>query len=149
MAMKTRLPKRIYSEQELQALCEQYQKLLGIADWDIKVSLVPQKKIKGVQGRVIYDFALFEAQIQIPTPDTFKCRTLHGQDMQQTLLHELIHVVLAWCDRWYDKEGNTLPNEVFESAINRLANGFCQILPEPAPPPPEVVTDWGEPEKEG
>ena len=149
--MKTE-SKRIYSETELQILCEQYQALLGINDWKIVVELKPQGEMKGFAGRVHMDPVHESARIEIPTADTFNAHVPHTthQNMQQCLLHELIHVVMAKCDNF--KKGS-LRHSLFETAIEKLANGYCKLLPEPAPTAPRVeahydIKDEGEPEKD-
>lgn len=118
--------RRIYTEPELNELCQRYQELLRIRDWDITVKLMPQEEIGNAQAKVRIISWCKTAIVKIPTPETWSRGAIElEQDMRTSLVHELIHVVFAYNDPKY-KEDDVL-DDLYESAIESIAKAICEL----------------------
>jgi len=82
---------------ELTQLCESWQKVLGLDAWRVKVKLCRARdfNVEGRQGEIIFDRKRLEADIKIIDPQDYPPGELFPQDIEQTLVHELLHLVWA------------------------------------------------------
>lgn len=104
------------SQQELEELCREWQRILRVQDWDVKVRFARVFEIDGADGRTSYQRSTKTANIRIcDLGDEDKSRA-HLQDAEQTLVHELLHLHHAGID---DFTGAA--NMVFEQAIDLTA----------------------------
>ena len=81
------------TQDELQSLCSEWQKTLRLQDWDIRARFVkhyrfPQSK----QGEVSCVEEQKTALIRILVPEDYEPDQEWPQDIEQTLVHELVHV---------------------------------------------------------
>ena len=126
----------IYTEEQLNRLCNQYQELLRIQDWKIEVRLVHQSEIQDdsgdlVEGRHNSELINQVSLIRIPTAESWT-PTLHfkEQDMHLTLLHELVHVVFSSLGP-NDKENSVTLCTLWELGVEKIAQALQSLLPEP------------------
>ena len=119
----------IYTETELNELCARYQPFMKLLDWSISVRLVPQKKIKKMSGRIHWSMLEKSAVVLLPTHETFKSVDpilYPHQNMRLSLLHELVHLMFCLCAPRYEK--NSLQDDLWESAIESVAQGFMSLF---------------------
>lgn len=116
---------KIYTETELNELCQGFQKLLRLQDWEIHVQLVDQLSIPGDEASVTHKLSLKEATINIPTPETFASSLSANQDMRHLLLHEMIHLYFSGF-QLDDLSG--VGHELFELAINSIAGALATLI---------------------
>ena len=106
-----------HDEAKLRELCREWQGILGLAHWDIAVEVVRGVEIGDARGRADISVADEQALIRIKDPADH-----HGYfpyDMEQTLVHELLHVVL-------DAAGEA-GGVCYERAIDRLARAMVRM----------------------
>lgn len=75
----------------LRLLCLRWQRVLGLSDWDVKVSYVRAYDMEG-QGRCSATPKLRKALIAILDPQDYDPAQHWPQDVEQTLVHELLHL---------------------------------------------------------
>jgi hypothetical protein len=81
------------TEQELTTLCAEWQKTLRLQDWKILVRICRMRDMpKDTQGCVDWTWAHKEAVIKIEAPIDYPPECAWEQDMEQTLVHELLHL---------------------------------------------------------
>ena len=116
----------IYNEKGLNELCKEYQKILRLEDWDIRVELKPLHELgEGTDGKCFTDLPLLSALIQIPTADSWKgSNILRHQNMARTLIHELIHVVLSGLS---PPKKDEMADQLYESGIERLSQAIYTL----------------------
>ena len=125
------MAKVILTEEELQEMCKDYQKLLRIQDWRIQVRIVDQASIGNADGKIAWDCNAKEAFLQIPTEDTRVGGNLGNgkeQNMRLSLIHELIHICFGYADPQY--EVGTLEFAVWEASIDSVAEAFDTLVSE-------------------
>lgn len=124
------LPERVYDEPTLNKLCAEYQKLLGLEDWDVQVYLVEQEEIPSLDGQLTYGVEMKRAIIRIPDNNKWAgCKLMGSQDMQNTLIHELIHLHFCIFDTFLEKD--SVHKQLFEIGINKMSKAFCSLIGEP------------------
>ena len=127
MASDTGVKGRVFSEEILNSMCAEYQKLLKLQDWEIIVRLVDQRDIPGREGDVRYNSVARVAYIKIPTPDTWNSGfVMQYQDMQTTLIHELIHLMFVHVTPEFEK--GSAQHELWERGIDCIAKAFTKTL---------------------
>ena len=118
---------KIYSEEQLNEFCKQYQKILRIEDWKIRVSLIDQEDMEGSDGKVSRSSETKQAYIRIPSAETWgKSFHFGEQNMRATLIHELLHVVFNFCEPEYPEDDARLA--LWELSIDSIANAFDTLL---------------------
>jgi hypothetical protein len=111
------------TEQELQELCEKWQERLSLRDWRVTVRLV-DLNIIGTEsvGTSSWLLPLKTATITILDKRFIPDDSLE-RDMEETLVHELLHIHFArWSDETYLKDneyGTPLEGEQGIDAISR------------------------------
>ena len=121
---------RIYTQDQLQTICEEYQELLELSSWEIEIKMVKQSSIPDVFGQITYSPSRQQAVIEVPSPGTYEPGDLDSpQDMIMCLLHELVHLIFCQADRWF--ADNQIKTDLFEASIEKMARTLCGLLPEP------------------
>lgn len=118
---------RIYTESQLREMCEHYQCLLKIQDWNIEVRLVPQRDLGDSDSRVFLGDEVRNASIEIATPDTWTPGFFpRFQDMRRDLLHELLHIVFV--DAHPRCKKGSLKHKEHEIAIDTVAEALAGLV---------------------
>jgi hypothetical protein len=101
------------SQQELEGLCYEWQRILRLQDWKISIQICRMRDMDDAYGRTLVHRNWKEAEIKICDPID---RKSPDDDCEQTLVHELVHLhfVLATPDG-----GDSLC--VFEQGIDLTA----------------------------
>lgn len=108
-------------EQHLVELCRKWQRILRLQDWDIKVQVV--YNLVSSQAEVVYRLPKRMAVVKVLHPDAYEEKDfLWPQDMEKSLVHELLHLHLA---AWRADDG-TLEGAVKEQAIDAIASALVE-----------------------
>jgi hypothetical protein len=93
--------------------------ILGLDAWDIKIRIQRQLRMEGEQGHVEWVLQKSSAVIDIVCHDDYvETQTMWKQDMEQTLVHELLHLKGSYFDT---HENGTIENQMYEQFIDHLA----------------------------
>ena len=119
----------ILTEEELLQLCSYWQKTLGLSEWNIKLR---------VCGKDELCLEPYEEDIFQVAQNTFSKTTLHSRitiikhddwnsdfahDMEQSLVHELLHLHY-WA---FEPEYATTEFMLWERSINQIATGLVRV----------------------
>ena len=87
----------IFSQEELQEKLKTWQKRLRLQDWIIKVHIVRGRdmKLEECQAEVSWTIAKKTATVRIIDPLDYPSDVTDPQDMENSLIHELLHLHLA------------------------------------------------------
>lgn len=110
----------VYTENELNALCQQYQKLMRIQDWDITVEVVGSHILgEEVHGDHHTSLSVMRSKIRICDPASYVPTIVAPElNMRQTLIHELVHIVFSSLG---PSDDDAVKHCVFENGIERIA----------------------------
>ena len=92
-------PKKSDIEVNLTALCQKWQKILRMQDWQIEVEFVEPMLIGGSLGETHSSLTTKSAKIFVARPDMAYTRSFAfedvARDVENTVVHELLHVMLT------------------------------------------------------
>lgn len=116
----------ILTEEELQAKCKEWQKILRLQDWEIKIYVWRSRDmdLEGAVGEVEYNLDLKLASIHILDPVDYPSNLMVNQDMEATLVHELLHLHMA---PFGNSEQGTLEKSMLEQAIESITRGLIDL----------------------
>jgi hypothetical protein len=118
----------IFNQEQLKNLCNEWQKVLGLSDWDIKITISRAKEMfdEDTQAGVNWVLRKKTALIKILDPIDYKISgvTFWEQDMEQSLVHELMHLHIASFDN--SKEGS-LEDICVDQVCDIVAKGFVKL----------------------
>ena len=115
-----------FTQEELEKLLKKWQKKLRLDNWDIQVKVVraSEMTLPNVQGENDYSTALHKSVVKILDPIDYETDLSEEQDMERTLVHELMHLVLWHCT---PKESKNLKRQLFETSVEQLANALVDM----------------------
>jgi hypothetical protein len=119
-------------EQQMQQKCLEWQKLLRLADWDISVKVVPAMDMfsQGAWGTCRWELNGRTADIKLVTiEDSEKQRGMRPYSMEETLIHELLHLHIAP----FQPEDESQDTAV-EFAINAISGALFKLAGHEAQP---------------
>lgn len=98
---------------------EYWKKWLRLSDWDIVVRVARSYDMPAnTQGRCEWTDSRKEALIKLLDPTDWDPSTIYPQDMEVTLVHELIHLHLSVLA---DRRSASIEDTILEQAIHALA----------------------------
>jgi hypothetical protein len=113
--------------EQAEALCLEWQRTLRLQDWQIKVKIARGNGLdlpEGIQGRCEWVIKRRSAFIRLLDPVDWDKTCLWPQDMEVTLVHELLHLHMAPFDEF--KVGT--PKDVaVEQAIVAISNALVTL----------------------
>jgi len=110
-------------EQHLVELCRKWQRILRLQDWDIKVQV--SYDLGSYQAESCYKLPKRMAIIKVIHPDAYQERNfLWPQDMEESLVHELLHLHLA---AWQADDERTMEWVAKEQAIEAIARALVEL----------------------
>lgn len=120
----------ILTIQELEEACAYWQNRLRLNSWDISIGICRQSDFnnKDAQGEVDYEIAAGTAIIRILDSLDFPDSPFN-QDMEVTLVHELLHLHFSA----FEPEDGTLASTLMERTIERLAKTLVGLKREVMP----------------
>ena len=104
------------TEIELKQLCCEWQALLGLAHWSIDVRVVRGAEIGDNRGQSDYTPVSEAAVIRLKDPIDY-----HGYfqcDLEETLVHELLHLI-------FDK--TAMDGDEYEQVLDRTARALVKL----------------------
>jgi hypothetical protein len=115
------------NDEELQTKCEEWKKRLRLQDWIVKCKIARNKDVvANAQGHCSWVIQKKMATILILDPLDYPDDTMHPQDMEQTLVHELLHLHFAP----FDDETDTPKEIAIEQAIDCIAFSLVNLYRE-------------------
>lgn len=121
----------IYTIEQLRERLAHWQRVLRLQDWHIEVMLVPMASMGGDFAGEVTTFPMKKrAFIKVLTAADYEASMERGRqtmphDMEYTLIHELMHVVIYLCSVKYDPGSREEMLE--EQAVHALAMGYLQL----------------------
>lgn len=115
----------VLTKEELQERLAHWQKVLRLQDWDVKVVVVraSQMECGGNAGENTWQLSTKTALIKLCDPVDWPEDTRWEQDMEETLVHELLHLHMAL----FQPEHDTLEHAMMEQAICCIATGLVAL----------------------
>lgn len=111
------------TQKQLTSLCREWQAQLRLQDWEVEINLCRVGEISDNRaGEVTTITAKQTAKINILHPDCYPTTSIEVQDIERTIVHELLHLSFALVD---DVVG--LQNTLYEQAIHKTACALVAI----------------------
>jgi len=114
------------TQDQAEGLLVEWKHRLRLQDWNIKVKVARGNGLDlpcGVQGRCEWTLPRKEAFIRLMNPMDWDPDTCWPQDMEATLVHELLHLHFAPFDTF---EVNTPEDTAIEQAIRAISDSLVQ-----------------------
>lgn len=113
------------SQNEVQEKCRLWQQRLRLADWDVEVKIVARRDISSscIGGEVEWLLDDKTANIKLLDVDDYPKDALRPSDMEKTLVHELLHLLVAP----FDAPSGTAEALAQEQMINAVAGALIQL----------------------
>ena len=111
----------------MQQKCQEWQKRLRLADWDVDVKVVPAMDMytTQLQGSVHWQMTERTANIKLVTPeDAAKQNPVRPYSIEETLIHELLHLHMAPFEPDTSQQAECL---AMEFAINAIAGALLKL----------------------
>ncbi|MCI6172566.1 MAG: hypothetical protein MR665_10285 [Selenomonas bovis] len=109
----------LYNDKELQEALKEWQHILKLDAWDIraKICRADEMTLEDAQGENNWVLESRKSVIHIIDPLDYPRNTMFAQDMEQTLVHELLHLHFAP----FAPDGEGLASCMMEQTIELLA----------------------------
>lgn len=116
----------VYTEEELRTKCAEWQKVLRLQDWivDVGMSRSRDMKIEGCQAEIEPCLPKRMASIRILDPVDYPPDVAEPQDMELSLVHELLHIHLF--PLFADRE-DEMRMVAEEQAIEAISRGLIAL----------------------
>ena len=113
---------RVYSLSQCRERVELWKRRLGLTGWRINVDFAHQMNLdENTQGQIkIYAYSR-TASILLPSPETYSNDVYPLQDMEDTIIHELIHIVFDAIDA---KEKSNTEHLMYERGIRAMSQAL-------------------------
>jgi hypothetical protein len=113
------------TQEQLEERLAFWQKVLRLQDWRVRVRLVRQRDLRdpGNQGESEWVLENRAAVIRVLEPFDYPSDSVWPQDMERTLVHELLHLHFAP----FDAEPDTAESIAQEQAIDCIATGLVAL----------------------
>ena len=113
------------TNEQLQALCREWQQVLRLQDWDVRCKFVRQREMtdSGCAGECRFQLEKKQAVIYVIDPIDWPPNCAWPQDVEKTLVHELLHLHMAPFQPSHD----TLEHVMMEQAIESIATGLVRL----------------------
>lgn len=112
--------------EQLQAACAWYVALLGLGAWSITLSVVRGVDIEDAEGDVDWTLANRSARIRIRQAGD-DATGARKRDMEKTLVHELVHLVLAATDDYMGSLPHVQNQLLIEQPVDTLACALVDL----------------------
>lgn len=114
----------IFTEEQLEAKCAEWQKVLRLEDWTVDLHLKRERDFSNRDCNA--EISLNEqnkiAFIKVIDPVDYQPGQIRSHDMEEDLVHELLHIHF-----WPLTRGEEGENLAEEQAINMIAKALIQI----------------------
>jgi hypothetical protein len=107
-------------------LCREWQGVLRLMDWAVRARVVRASDMsEGHEGSCWYTQAKKQASIKLMDPVDWPPDAVFEQDMEWTLVHELLH--LHFAPFMSDKGPDDPEHIAMEQAIDLIASGYVRL----------------------
>ena len=114
----------IANNEELQVKCEEWQKILRLQDWNVVAKIKRQSGVKeNSQAHCSWTIQNKQATVIILDPIDYPEDLSFPQDMEHSLVHELLH--LHFCP--FDDEVDTPKEIAIEQAVDLIACALIKL----------------------
>ena len=114
----------ILSQTELETLGREWQKRLGLEFWNIAYRIVRMSDFDcKKQGECSWTFSTAKAVIRLLDPIDYDNKYF-SYDMEQVLVHELIHLHMAGFDQ---TKSGSIEDDMMERATEMIANALVEL----------------------
>ena len=110
--------------EQLRELTEEWQQRLGLMDWRLHVTLEHDADMNNKAGEVDWTLSLKQATIRLIDPETVRQSLVFPYDLEQTLVHELLHLHSAPFDTF--KTGG-MKETALEVMIDKTATALVEL----------------------
>ena len=118
----------ILTEEQLQQRLLYWQERLNLRDWKLKVKIDRGSDIGGdYQGGINWSLNSKSASIRILDPIDYPKHSMEEQDMENTLVHELLHIHFALISEKCNPQPMEIYNLFEEQAIESLAEALIEL----------------------
>ena len=115
----------IHTQEELERLCEYWKRRIGLADWEFAIRIKrAEDMISESQGDCHWKLAIRQAVIQIIDPVDYSKHNMGEQDMERSLVHEMLHPLFGPVDK---EENSRLEDIMLEQAIESIAKALVKF----------------------
>lgn len=115
----------VLTEKQLQEKLHYWQEKLRLKDWIVKVKIVRQREMSKIDGIGEIQFSIHNKTAMIYILDPVDYDDWEKQDMENTLVHELLHLHFSQISYHFGKDSEVY--EVFEEqAIESIAHGLIE-----------------------
>ena len=113
--------KVVYSVEKAKERVEVWKQRLDI-DWTIEMSFTHQMNLPpDVQGQISIFPMVKRASLLLPSPETYSVASVPNQDMEDTIVHELVHVLFETLDH---KDKPYAENVMYERGIRQITTAL-------------------------
>lgn len=113
-------------EKELQTLCQEWQERLGLGHWQVVVKIKRYYDMDNYQGSNLFTYSKMQSVIKIIHPDDWDPDCMCNQDMEKTLVHELLHILLHPLAASI-KDDDYLKQDILEQIIETLSRALVDL----------------------
>jgi hypothetical protein len=118
----------IYTQNELEARCKIWQERLRLQDWIVYCRLSPHTEFSNdTMANVRVSVGRKEALIQIIAPDHYSHLASCPQDMELSLVHELLHLHLEPMGMRYDDPKQFTEEQAINSISTSLVRAWRRV----------------------
>ncbi len=114
----------------LRSLCREWQERLGLLHWDVKLFIVRHYDFPpNRMGNCYWTMSILTATIRILHPQDYDPAVDEDADMEQILVHELLHLHFAPYDRTSSADKNEIASEGIaqEQTIELLSKALVSL----------------------
>jgi hypothetical protein len=110
------------NEEHLKELLKKWQPRLGLSDWKINIKFLDYLDINHNIAQVQKNVDLQTAEIRILNPKDRQASNLNHQNIEQDLVHELVHLRFWFLKNPENDTENTLQEQAVEWISRALVN---------------------------
>lgn len=113
------------TDKELQKACEKWQKIMRLQDWKVVATITRERhmNMQEVEAECLWTIQNRSAMIHILDPIDRPDDSWFEQDMEESLVHELMHLSCAMFDDFEtDTKENTALEQMIVSTSQALVN---------------------------
>ena len=116
---------RIFNQEQLEVLLDEWSKRLRLQDWDISIGIYRATDFynEGV-GENTYNISSAKSTIRIIDPYDYPKNTQFPQDMETTLVHELLHLKFSYFE---PNDHTSLQHAMWERTIQTIARTMVEM----------------------
>jgi len=112
------------TNEDLKKIVKKWQPRLGLSDWTIKIRFVDLAAIDGCLGQTHIQNNMQNADIQILQPGDRQASDMADHDIEQDVVHELVHVRLWMQDKVLAERNIDIEYTLREQSVDWLAKAM-------------------------